>query len=182
MFDVSAMDECVFDIATMEIATGFGESALEDDNDRGVLSLPPGTGTVATATIGAHAGSGYGALILSNTHFTVTNSLTLNNTAEVTVNVTKLSSGINILNPAPEAFTIAENASLTVCFNTPDEENPFYGLRWKGDHEATIKAMIADGRLIVDDNGLGRKTSVFVLEGTTYLGLPPYSGIMVMFH
>lgn len=143
LLDVSAMDGCLFDVQTLSIAPGFGALTQAGDDDRGVLSLPPGTGTVANATLGAPAGLGYGKLILSNTLVTVTGSLTLNTTARAAIAVGTGSDALDINGTFSDA-----GGSLAAAFlDTPPVGGLIWALRVAGDVRGTLQSMIDDGRL-----------------------------------
>ena len=74
LLDLSTMDSCYLECHELLIATGRLDAAATD-NEKGEFWLPAGTAIVGNAVIGAVEGMGYGKLCLSNTLFTVTNSL-----------------------------------------------------------------------------------------------------------
>lgn len=175
------MDACTLDVLDMKIGT---DRPTPDaaHNFNGTLRLPPGTATVGNVTIGG-IGVGTGLLTMSNTIFTVTNTITLNKTGEMTSYIDATPSGLDITNPGAGALSIDADATLTVSFRTP-AERPHYGLAWPGDHVATLEAWRdpGDGRLVIDDAGLGGETAeIYEDAGVTYIGLPPPMGTMLQF-
>ena len=69
------------------------------------------------------------------------------------------------------------DATVTVRFLAPAAALPHYGLAWAGDHVATLEAWESDGRLVINDAGLGGETAeIFLTGGSTYVGLPPPRG------
>ena len=100
----------------------------------------------------------------------------------MTNSVGEVSSGLDIVNPAAGALTVDPAARLAVRFLAPAAALPHYGLAWAGDHVATLEAWEGDGRLVIEDAGLGGKTAeIFLTGSTTYVGLPPARGTMFCF-
>ena len=178
MLDLAAMDSCLIDSDIIAIGTERA-APLDTDNINGTVRLPVGEVVAGTVTVG---GQGVGAALLacSNTTVTVTNSVAFNKTARVTLSVGAEAGGLVVERKAADALTIAEGARLTLNFTAPGTERPHYALRWLGNHAATLNSWLDDGRMVIDDTGLGRKATVFVSGAATYIGVPPSGGTVLM--
>ena len=142
LFDVAAMDSCLLDVVNLQLAPG-QTNAVAADNEIGELDLPTGTATVGTAVIGATAGVGYGKLSLSNTMFTVTNSLTLNATASNSISVGAVSKGLDV-----QGTFIDGGGKIRVNFLTdPAVGTTNWAIRIAGNAQSTLGAMVGSGRL-----------------------------------
>jgi len=178
--DLREMDSCNLDIQSLTIAPGHPNGQVHaNDNYRGELWLPPGTATVGTVSIGSTNTLGLGVLVTSNTAFSVTNTMTLRKTAQVTCHIGATSSGLNITNADPGAFAIESGATLTLRFNAPAGTLPHVGFRWTGDHRDELEALLGS-RLIVDSSGLENPAEVFLFQGATCIGIPPPRGAMLL--
>jgi len=180
--DIGRMDSCMIDAETITVGSDRYTTPAANHNIRGTLTLCPGTVVAEDVEIGSTLGVGWGRVTTSNTIFTVTDSLALNKTAEVTTFVGSSSSGLDIVNPDGGAFTMADDATLTLRFLTVPDTLPHYGLRWAGNHVATLQGWLgeSDGRLVVDSSGLPRPAEVFHYQGATYIGVPPPPGSLIL--
>ncbi len=175
--DLGGMAGCDVDAQTILVAPNY--SANASAQPRGTLRLPSGAVTAGTVEIGASLGTGFGLLETSNTVFAVTNTITLRKTAVVTNRIASVSSGLDIMPSGAGALTVDPAARLVLKFMEPATSKPHYGLRWAGDHKTALDDMIGDGRLVIDDAGLGREATVFVTGGFTYVGLKPAGGTVL---
>jgi len=180
--DLSAMDACFIDTHVLRIANDHADPSATD-NLRGVVKLPHGSLKAGTAIIGATLGQGYGQLHLSNTLFTVTGALTNRNTGAITIRIGAESTGLAVESASDAALVAEPDSTIQLIFTEPAAQQPHYGLRWDGDHGATLEGWLdaSDGRLVVDDAGLGGpKAVVFRLQGATYIGVPPPPGSLIL--
>ena len=179
ILDLSAMNSCNIDAHELLVAPDHLSAAPNAADDfRGTLRLPPGAMTTGNAVVGASTNNGFGLLVLSNTVFTVTNSLAVNATAIITNSTGAVSSGIDITRADAGAFTVEAGAVITLTFLEPAASLPHHALRWAGNHVAELEAMVSDGRIVIDDAGLGKTASVYLKSGDSYVGLPPPAGTM----
>jgi hypothetical protein len=99
------------------------------------------------------------------------------------ISVGSQSSGLMLANSADTALDLATatNGALRIAFREPSATRPHYGLAWAGDHKQTLLDMQADGRLVVDSAGLVSTTaSIFKQAGTTYVGIAPDNGLLLL--
>jgi len=179
--DLSAMTSCLIDATTIEVGRNTHASGPTGARPRGTLRLPPGTVTAGSVIVGDDHSSGFGLLTLSNTAFTVTNTLTLARTGGIEVDIGALSTGLDIVNAAPGALAVDADATLTLRFLEPGAQQPHYGFRWDGNHATTLETMRTDGRLMIEDAGLGGPSVViYSLHGATFIGIPPPSGTLFL--
>jgi hypothetical protein len=179
LLDIGRMDSCNLDIQSLLLAPDRATGPLATDKYQGELRLGPGTVTLGTGVIGATNNAGFGLLAMSNTTFTVTNTLTINRSGRVEISVASQPCGLVISNAADTALSLATatNGALRIAFRAPGAF-PHYGLSWAGDHVSVLQALRADGRLAVDDAGVSpMAVEVFRWQGVTYVGLslPPGS-------
>jgi|GEM_PF-5089586 len=183
LLDCAAMNSCAVDAQQLLIAPG-SDTAAPTDDERGDLRLPPGSVVVGAGTVGAVDGTGYGRLQASNTTIVVTNGLAIRKTGRVTLYIGASSCGLVISNASPAALdmSLATNGALTIRFvQPPGQAGLHYGFRWAGDHAAAIGGWMADGRIVVDDSGLGSKrASVFKTRGETFIGIPSLGTVFVV--
>jgi len=176
--DLAAMTNALIDTVLFEV--GVNPAGLSDVQPRGTVRLPPGTVTAGTVEIGSSDGLGFGLLTMSNTAFTVTNTLTLARTGDIEVDVGALPTGLNIDNADPGALSMHADATLTLRFFEPAASQPHYGFRWAGNHADTLEPMLGDGRLVIEDTALARPAAIYTLQGDTYVGVPPPPGSLFM--
>lgn len=169
ILDLSAMDSCEMDIQSLDIATGPAVPGA-NDNGRGVLRLPPGVCVIGDALIGAPVGIGYALFETSNTTVTITNSISVRALGAVTNRIGASFCGLDIANADENALQISEGGNITLIFCEPFSGLPHYGLRWKGQHQETLLAMISDGRIVVDNSILGKDAKVYFTLGYTFIG------------
>jgi hypothetical protein len=184
LLDISQMNSCAIDVQSLLLAPDHATTPLATDQYQGELRLCPGTALVATAVIGGSVNAGFGRLVLSNTTFTVTNSITINKTGQMTVNVGSQPSGLVISNAANSALSLATatNGALRIVFRAKPAASPFYGLAWAGDHVTAVQGLQADGKLVVDSTGLAPKAAeIFKSGGFTYVGVPLPGGTSFVF-
>jgi hypothetical protein len=180
--DLAGMSSCTVDVVSLVVAPNYSTNA--NANPRGTVKLPPGTVTAGTVEIGATNGLGFGLLTLSNTTVTVTNSITINKTGQIQVNVTTQSCGIVVNNAADTALNMdtATNGALRIVFHGPPTTRPFYGFSWVGDHVGALQGLQAAGKLVTDNSGMApRPVEIFKSGGFTYVGVPLPSGSSFMF-
>ena len=93
-----------------------------------------------------------------------------------------MSAGLILANASPDALSVADGATITLRFLGPAATRPLHGLAWAGSHGASLVELLAAGKLVIDDAGLGGKTTeVYDSGGTTYVGLPaPAEAILVL--
>jgi hypothetical protein len=175
--DVSRMAACSVDARNITI--GSPTSPLATDVVRGEVRLCPGTVTAGQVAVGATTGQGFGLLELSNTVVTVSEALSIRATGDVVARQGSASGGITVEADAG-GLVIAAGATLTLRFQQPAMALPHYGLRWKGNHVTELEDMAADGRLVIDDAGLGKDATLFVSGGYTCVGLANASGTVII--
>ncbi len=176
LLDLAGMDLCNVDAQTILVAPN--DSANASAQPRGTVRLPPGTVRAGTVVIGATAGDGFGLIEMSNTVFTVTNTLTIAKTGDIVVRVGNTSSGVDILRSDADAIAVDAAATLTLRFLEAPVAKPHYGLRWAGDHTGEVEAMLGS-RLLVDSSGLAKPAEVFLFRGATFIGVKPSGGTAV---
>ncbi len=183
LLDIARMDACNLDIQSLLLAPDRATRPLATDKYQGELRLGPGTVTLGTGVIGANTNAGFGLLAMSNTTFTVTNTLTINRSGRVEISVGSQSCGLVISNSADTALSLATatNGALRIAFRAPFTTRPHYGLAWRGEHVQALRDLQSDGRLVVDSTGLAPKTAVvFKHAGTSYVGVPPVDGSVLV--
>ena len=80
------------------------------------------------------------------------------------------STGLHI--EAGATVEIGDRARIEITFSqTPAGSGLFWGLRWGGDHVQDINDLVADGRLVIVDDELGKKAEIFLAGGDTYIGI-----------
>ncbi|MFC1462949.1 hypothetical protein ACFLQU_05010, partial [Verrucomicrobiota bacterium] len=89
---IANMTNCTIDTLAMSVGTDRGNTT---DNCKGYVYLPSGTVTAGDVTVGG-TGIGTGVLTMSNTLFTVTNSITLKKTANVQISLGATPKGLDI--------------------------------------------------------------------------------------
>jgi len=147
ILDLLAMTTGTVDVVTMRIGTN--RSSLEPaDAPRGTVRLPVGDHQSGTVEIGGVT-QGYGRLELTNSVLTVTNSLTLYPTAEITLHVGSAPSGLDVSG----AF-VDEGGSIHVNFLAAPTEDIHWAIRVDGDVESTLAGMIGSDRLTWDDSAI----------------------------
>jgi hypothetical protein len=177
LLDVSKMNACAVDAMSVRLAVT--ASPLANDLIKGELRLCPGTVTAGSVIVGASAGTGYGLLDMSNTAFTVTNSLEIRQTGDLVARVGASGGGLTIENADPAALSISNGATLTVRFFQPAAGLPHVGLRWKGSHAAELQTLSDDGRILIDASGLGKPAAIVTSGGYTMIGLVS-SGTLIL--
>jgi hypothetical protein len=174
LLDVARMDSCALDIQSLLLAPDRATGSLATDKYQGELRLGPGTVTLGTGVVGANTNAGFGLLAMSNTTFTVTDTLVINRSGRVEISVDSQPCGVVISNAAGSALSLATatNGAIRIAFRAPYTVRPHYGLAWVGDHEQALKDLQADGRLVVDSTGLAPKMAeVFLCNDVTYVGI-----------
>ena len=66
------------------------------------------------------------------------------------------------------------NAEIELTFNGPIPslvDNPYWGLRWNGDHVSELEALLGSSNLIINDGAIGGGVNIFLENGFTYVGL-----------
>lgn len=170
--DLRNMDSFLLNVPIVVIGYDTGTRGAQ-----GVVYLPSGTALMGTVTLGrpTHATS-YARLGLNDTVCTVTNTLTLNATAQITITVTgERSSGLEL----PGLPTVASGATLAITFQAkPTHSKIHYGLKVAGDVQSALSSA---PWLSWNDDALGaRQASVFVYQGDTYVGVPAASGTVLL--
>jgi hypothetical protein len=182
--DLGGASTVLIDAATLRLAT-------RQANHNGTVTLPKGSATVGTATVG---GGGNGILNLTNTVFTATSALTLGTTGRIRATIGAEAAGVVLTNPDTTALsinassTIASNRGILLTFAAPpagyakgttgDHDAIHWGLKWEGaDRTATLNGFVS-GRLHWDDTALAstlgsNAVSVFYDPATTstYVGV-----------
>ncbi len=174
--DLRGMDSFFLSANTVQIGLDTGTRG-----SLGQVNFPAGTAILGTVTMGrvtnpAPQTASYARLDLSNTVCTVTNTLTLNATAQVTIKVTgERSSGLEL----PGLPTVASGATLAITFQAkPTHSKIHYGLKVAGDVQSALSSA---PWLSWNDDALGaRQASVFVYQGNTYVGVPAASGTILL--
>ena len=174
--DLGRMTNCSVDVRNVYVAPNYSLNASAQP--RGTLRLPPGTVKAGTVEVGAATGAGFGLLVTSNTVVTITNSLAVRATGDVTNFVGAVPGGFDIARSAAGALTVESGATLTIRFMQPVATRPHYGLRWAGNQVATLTGLQSLGKLVIDDSRLGKRASIYFQSGYTYVGLPAGGGTM----
>jgi len=176
ILDLRNMTNCTLDAETLLI--GILDNESNDWHAIGRVYLPPGSGRVRAATIGADGAGSEGLLHLDGTKLEITDSMVLKGEGKVTTNVNGISCGLDL--SADATLTVADGGLIKIVFKRPKpgREGVYWGLRWKGDHVAELQSLAAGEtpRLTWDDTSLGAEaTRVFTDGGYTYVGLklPP---------
>jgi len=106
---------------------------------------------------------------------------TVAKTSGVEANIGGMPTDLNIDNADPGAFSVHADATLTLRFFEPAASQPHYGFRWARNHATTLETMRDDGQIVIDDAGLGGPAAiVFVMQGDTYIGVPPPGGSLFL--
>jgi len=177
--DLRGVDEFFLDALTARIGTNTGTQRVE-----GRAYLPAGNATVGTLIIGDSVLTSVSLLELHGTDFSIRSSATLNETAEVVINVGDTSCGLDLpefQNGDPEsdpfALTIADGGVIKINFiEIPAHEGIHYGLKWESDKEAELLALAAADKLVVDTSALADYAPVWDIEydetsNATYVAL-----------
>jgi len=98
----------------------------------------------------------------------VNTSLTIKASGSVATHALGDSCGLDL--PDAVALTVADGGSISILFDTPAGSGLYYGLRWAGDHEADLQALVDAGKLTWDDTALPVPASIVVQGGYTYVG------------
>jgi len=107
----------------------------------------------------------------------VTNSVTIHSSGVVTVEVAEVSCGLDLA----ENATLDVDGVLAIDFTAPAATRPHYGLAWAGKHVTALEGMISAGKLTIDTAGLdGVTVGVYSIGRTTYVGVPPPAGVMLI--
>jgi len=140
--DISAMTNCAIDAINFNIArdyAGNNPSALPC----GTVRLCSGTITAGTVVVGGTVCSGFGLLALSNTMFTVTNSITLNTTATNIISLGAVPKGLDV-----QGAFIDGGGKIRVNFLAdPPVGTTNWAIRVAGNAQSTLGAMVGSGRL-----------------------------------
>jgi len=177
ILDLAAMASCTIDTLAMSVGTDQGPAW----ESIGSLRLPPGTVKAGDVMVGG-AGKGHGLIAMRDTAFTVANAIAVHPTGEMVVEVSSESGGLLVANADTDALTVADGATITLRFLEPPATPPHYALAWAGAHGAALEAMLAAGKLIIKDEGLGgKRAQVYSRGGTTYVGLPPPADAILVF-
>ena len=185
MLDLRGMDEVWMDVDHMAIA--LRESAVQTVSGytaRGEVYLPTGTVTVRDLSIAktpSDGGLAEGLLDLSGTHVSVSGQFLLGTggathsegLGRVVIRLFGQSSGLDLA--ADANVEIGERGRIELIFESASEPpvDAYYGLRWEGDHRQFLQEMVQaePARLIWDDAKAGGTVSIFLHEGTTYVGV-----------
>jgi hypothetical protein len=136
-----------------------------------VLTLPQGTASVKNLTVGIPIGSGR--VELHGTVFTVTNSVTIGSYGVVSNFVSGASCGMDLGNAA--TLSVSNSGKIAVVFSGrgTNPGQPYWGLRWAGQHAAALQALRDAGRLTMAGwPGAATSPDIFLSGGYTYVGYP----------
>lgn len=154
----------------------------------GIVRLGAGTATIGDLAIrnGDRTDQPTGSLELNGTRVTTTNSFLVGKNGTVQVRVLGQSAGIELSGPAGEAPRLA--GKLEIAFDAPpsgfaltsaeNSNDVYWGLKWSGDHVASVEDWASSGKISWTTGGLPAKMAEAVAifhdttRDTTYLGFP----------
>jgi len=138
--DFAPMDSCTVNITDVLVGTDRAGYELTDQ-PRGTLTLPGGSAVIQNATIGGHS-AGYGLMTLDTTDATVTDQITLNPSAAVTINVGDTPTGLTI-----DGDAVFDGGTININFESAPTADIHWGLRWKGDHFTALSGQLGTNKI-----------------------------------
>jgi len=176
--DLRGLNSFFMDATTVSV----GEQPSGTRGTKARVNFPSGMAIFGTVTMGrstnpAPLNASYAILDLNDTVVTVTNTVTLQDSARITINVSSnRASGLELAGlPAVSNGATVRVTSLA----RPAHGQLHYGLKVAGAVEADLQSA---PWLSWDDTALppNRKASIFKLGAYTYVGLPPPAGSIFM--
>lgn len=157
--DLTALSSLTATTITMRVGLGQGAT--------GRAFFGPGQVVANSVTVNNNAASSSGFLQTSGTVFQVNTTLTIAGAGSVTNLITGTSSGFDIANSSPTAFTLDSTLALGRGMNIQFLENPddplavyatpaqatdiFYGFKWAGNRTNELNTLVTAGKLQWDD-------------------------------
>ena len=74
---------------------------------------------------------------------------------------------------------LAVTGVVHVAFTEHSEDDPYWGLRWTGDHTNELQTLHDDGKLTWDTGTLSGFVDLLYDSGTSYVRFIPYRGTML---